>query len=56
MKKIALMICTAMLAAGVALAQDEDKKKGDADKGKETFEQCGACHNTIRLRRKWGRH
>jgi cytochrome c len=54
MKKIALMICAAVLAAGVALAQDEDKKKGDADKGKETFEQCGACHNTDTAEKKMG--
>ena len=33
-----------------ALAQ----KKGDADKGKEVFEQCGVCHNVDTDEKKMG--
>jgi cytochrome c2 len=39
MNKILSAACIAGLAAGLAAAQD-------AAKGKETFEQCGACHVT----------
>jgi len=53
MKKIASIICGLLLSSGLVLAQDE-KKKGDADKGKETFEQCGACHNTDSPEKKMG--
>jgi cytochrome c2 len=34
----------ALLLAGLMAAADA--KKGDPDKGKETFEQCSVCHNT----------
>ena len=33
----------ALLMAGLSIAADT---KGDAAKGKETFEQCSVCHNT----------
>jgi len=53
MKKAAYLISAVVLAAGLAVAQDE-KAKGDAEKGKETFEQCGACHNTDSPEKKMG--
>lgn len=51
MKKTASLLCAAVLMAGVALAQD---KKGDVAKGKEVFEQCGACHNVDSPEKKMG--
>jgi cytochrome c len=45
MNKIFSAACIAGLAAGLAVAQ-ENNKSGDAAKGKELFEQCGACHVT----------
>ena len=38
------------LVSGLALAQ----KKGDADKGKEVFDQCGVCHNATTDEKKMG--
>ena len=40
------------LAAGSLTAMAADK--GDAEKGKATFEQCGACHNADSTERKMG--
>jgi len=37
--------------AGAALAQDT---KGNVEKGKETFEQCAACHNVDSPEKKMG--
>jgi cytochrome c len=59
MKKTASLICALILAAGIAVAQDEkaapDKgSAGDVAKGKEVFEQCGACHNTDTDEKKMG--
>jgi len=64
MKKTASLISAIVLAAGLAIAQDDkpakddsgDKKtaQGNAEKGKETFEQCGACHNTDSPEKKMG--
>ena len=45
MKKLAVSLGVGgLLVAGGMLAQD--KKAGDAAKGKEVFEQCSVCHNT----------
>jgi len=52
MKKSASLLCSVLLAAGIAVAQE--KKAGDAAKGKEVFEQCGACHNTDTDEKKMG--
>jgi cytochrome c len=52
MKKLLLFMCIG--AVSVALAQDEEKKKGDPEKGKETFEQCAACHNIDTDEKKMG--
>jgi len=55
MKKTASLFCTIVLAAGFAVAADEKESgKGNAEKGKETFEQCGACHNVDNPEKKMG--
>lgn len=56
MKKLASWMCAAVLAAGMAFGQDEKKEKGggSAEKGKETFEQCSACHNIDSPEKKMG--
>lgn len=51
MKKAASLVFAVALMAGAALAQD---KKGNAEKGKETFEQCAACHNVDSPEKKMG--
>jgi cytochrome c2 len=51
MKKILLTASmAALLASGAAMAQ----KKGDAEKGKEVFEQCGVCHSADTDEKKMG--
>src|SRR5580704_4931291 len=38
-----------------SLAMGADKKKaGDAEKGKEVFQQCGVCHNADSTEKKMG--
>ena len=55
MKRFILSIGSMMLAAGLATAADEKTAaKGDAVKGKEVFEQCGACHDTETGEKKMG--
>jgi cytochrome c len=46
MKKIVSVACVAVIAAAIGAAQDDKPAKGagDAAKGKEVAEQCGACH------------
>lgn len=51
MKRFAFSIGAMVLAANLAVAADE---KGDAAKGKEVFEQCGACHDTETGEKKMG--
>jgi cytochrome c2 len=44
-----------MLAGGLAVAADEKAAaKGDVAKGKEVFEQCGACHDIETGEKKMG--
>ena len=45
------MVCGA-LAIGIAAGQKPSK--GDAAKGKETFEQCAVCHNVDTDEKKMG--
>lgn len=55
MKKTASLFCTLILGAGVAVAADDKASaKGDVAKGKEVFEQCGACHDTETGEKKMG--
>jgi cytochrome c len=42
---------TFLATAGAAAGQD---KKGDADKGKQVFEQCSVCHNVDSPEKKMG--
>src|SRR5215510_15330087 len=41
----------ASLAYSLAMAAD---KKGDPEKGKEVFQQCGVCHNADSTEKKMG--
>ncbi|HLH01720.1 MAG TPA: c-type cytochrome [Bryobacteraceae bacterium] len=47
----AMLVC-ASLSAGISAAQSASK--GDAAKGKETFEQCAMCHNVDTDEKKMG--
>lgn len=52
MKKFAHFACCVSLAlTTAAFAAD---KKGDPDKGKEVFQQCGVCHNADSNDKKMG--
>ena len=56
MKRAVTLLCAACLTIGIAAA-DEKKAKGktgDAAKGKETFEQCAACHSADTEEKKMG--
>lgn len=48
MKKVLTMLCAAGLVVASATAQEAKPEagaaKGDAKKGKETFEMCSGCH------------
>ena len=53
MKKLAVSLGVGgLLVAGGMLAQD--KKAGDAAKGKDVFDQCSVCHNSDSEERKVG--
>lgn len=55
MKRTLSFLCTiAMISGGLLLAQDEKPAAGDVEKGKETFEQCAACHNVDTDEKKMG--
>jgi mono/diheme cytochrome c family protein len=57
MKKTASFVCCLFLAVGVVAAQDKKAAKGkagDPAKGKETFEQCAACHSADTAEKKVG--
>ena len=57
MNRSKLTVCGLSLAMAASLAFAQDKKKGgagDADKGKEVFEQCGVCHNADSDEKKMG--
>lgn len=48
------LIGCALLAVGLAAAPKVPQSKGDAAKGKETFEQCSICHNVDTDEKKMG--
>ncbi len=52
MKKLAYFACCASLALAATLLAAE--KKGDPEKGKEVFQQCGVCHNADSNDKKMG--
>src|ERR1700704_4993379 len=57
MSRSKLIVCGLSLALAASLSFAQDKKKGgagDADKGKEVFEQCGVCHNADSDEKKMG--
>ena len=43
----AVVFATVALSFSVAAAQKPAAGKGDAAKGKDTFEQCAICHNVL---------
>ncbi len=49
---VSSFIACACLAVGISAAQKTGK--GDAAKGKETFEQCAVCHNVDTDEKKMG--
>src|SRR4051812_422188 len=49
---ISCLVIGATLALGISAGQSSSK--GDAAKGKETFEQCGVCHNVDTDEKKMG--
>lgn len=53
---VAALTLGALMFGGVAVQAQEksDAGKGDAEKGKEVFEQCGVCHNTDSDEKKMG--
>ena len=55
MKISRLFACCAAVAlvSGLALAGQKEKK-GDAEKGKEVFQQCAVCHNADSTEKKMG--
>jgi cytochrome c len=51
MKRFVFSFGATLLATSMAMAADT---KGDAVKGKEVFEQCGACHEVETEEKKMG--
>src|ERR1700757_2989210 len=54
MRRSKLIVLGVVAALTCSLAMGAQKKKGDADKGKETFQQCGVCHNADSTEKKMG--
>ena len=54
MRRVYVLACclSFVLVASMALAQK--KGKGEPEKGKEVFEQCGVCHNADSEEKKMG--
>ncbi len=49
-----LLACTLGLGAPDKKEKSESAAKGDPEKGKETFQQCGVCHNADSNEKKMG--
>ena len=56
MKKTLTLFGATVVTAALLSAQEAKTaaKAGDAEKGKETFEQCGACHSIEKDEKKMG--
>src|SRR5271163_3691759 len=55
MLMLRLKICVSCVALAVAsFGLLAAPKKGDADKGKEVFQQCAPCHNADSIEKKMG--
>jgi cytochrome c2 len=52
MRLTAFVFCLALCLP--AAAGQKEKGKGDAEKGKAVFEQCGVCHNADSEEKKMG--
>src|SRR6266404_7306637 len=53
MRRSKLMILGLGFSLTCSLEMEADKK-GDAEKGKEVFQQCGVCHNADSTEKKMG--
>jgi len=53
MNRLTLLAASLALGLSSTLALAGDKK-GDPDKGKETFQQCSVCHNADSTEKKMG--
>jgi cytochrome c len=53
MQKFTVLVFGAMLAVGSTAVLTGDTK-GDPEKGKEVFQQCGVCHNADSTEKKMG--
>jgi cytochrome c len=53
-KRFIQVVGSAVLALTLAATFATAQKKGDAAKGKETFEQCAICHNVDSPEKKMG--
>ncbi len=53
MRRSKLFVFGVGAALTLSLAAGADKK-GDAEKGKEVFQQCGVCHNSDSTEKKMG--
>src|SRR3977135_1315966 len=51
--KLIVLGMTAAITCSLAMAAQK-KKAGDAEKGKEVFQQCGVCHNADSTEKKMG--
>jgi cytochrome c len=49
-----LIVFGVSAALACSLAMGAQKKAGDAEKGKEVFQQCGVCHNADSTEKKMG--
>jgi|SRR5579859_8103165 Cytochrome c2 len=51
--KLVIFVTSAALTGTLAMGADK-KKAGDAEKGKEVFQQCSVCHNSDSTEKKMG--
>jgi cytochrome c len=49
-----LAICAALVSLPAAIVPAFAAGKGDAEKGKQVFQQCGVCHNADSDQKKMG--
>ena len=52
--KLIVFSVSAALTCSLAMGADKKKAAGDAEKGKEVFQQCGVCHNADSTEKKMG--
>jgi len=54
MRRLNILACCLSLVLAASLAPAQKKGKGEPEKGKEVFEQCGVCHNADSDEKKMG--